>query len=177
MDSIYLPYLRDDKEISFALKRLKGNDRRAIVVLHADSSRRLYFNKVVVKAWSEGKTFCSEFPQNDGEPVVSLGDKPVQGILPRPNLPPDAHLNDQLNDTLEELLNLQKAKFGFLFEPEEPDDYAVILLITKHEDEKDRIAKAVKACTCDVNKQHCEDCPPAEDGGDCFYCEGKYDCY
>ena len=178
MDSIYLPYLRDNKEIRFALKRLKENDRRAIVVLHTqDSSRRLYFNTVVVKAWSEGKTFCSELPQDEGEPVVRLGDKPVQGILPRPHLPPDAPLNAQLDGTLEELLDSQKATFGLLFEPAEPDDYAVVLLNTRHERDKTRIASALKACTCDVNKHHLADCPPAEDRGDCFDCEGKYECY
>src|SRR5688500_17408774 len=115
--------------------------------------------------------------QDEGEPVVSLGDKPVQGILPRPYLPPDARLDAQLDGTLEKLLDSQTATFGVLFEPEEPDDYAIVLLITRHEGEKARIAKAVKACACDVNKQHCADCPPAEERGDCFDCEGKYDCY
>lgn len=173
MDYLFLPYLQSDDPLAHALRRMRRTDSRAVVVEHTVDARRLYMNKAVVGAWSDGKSACSELLDTEGTTLMDLGAAPnVPWLL---GFHPSGPWGT-LERLFERHLDSQQATYGILL-PRPGNPSPTALVISRHESDADKIKNAVKYCICSINNTHTSPCPPALDSADCDYCNGTYKCY
>jgi hypothetical protein len=173
MDYLFLPYLKLDDPLVEALRRMRRTDSRAIVLEQGSDDRRLYMNKAVVEAWSDGKSACSELPVSEGTML------PDVGATPHVPWPPPLHALGSWHSVekfLEKQLDAQQATYGILL-PRPGDARSMALVVSRHEPDADKIRNAVKYCRCTKNKTHTSQGPPALDNNSCFVCSGTYKCY
>ena len=180
MDYLFLPYLRPQDPLTHALRRMRRTDSRAAVVEQSYDISRLYMNKEILEAWSDGKTNCSELSDSKGKPLVDLGATPIK---PWPAPFPPATGWDRIEEFLEQQLDAHRqanpqAKYGILL-PWPGDARAkMALVVSRHEHEADEIRDAAKVCRCSHNRKHIKQCPPASDNAPCaLKCGGTYKCY
>lgn len=173
MDYLFLPYLQSDELLAHALRRMRRTDSRAVVVEHAIDAKRLYMNKAVVDAWSDGKSACSELPDTEGTHLMDLGAaQTVPWLFGFHSSGPW----DALERLFKRQLDSQQATYGILL-PRPGNSSPTALVISRHESDADRIKNAMKYCVCRIIKSHKKSCPPASDNADCDWCSGTYKCY
>jgi hypothetical protein len=173
MDYLFLPYLKSDDPLVEALRRMRRTDSRAIVLEQGFDDRRLYMNKAVVEAWSDGKSVCSELPVTEGTML------PDVGATPNVPWPPPLHVLGawrSVETFFEDQLDAKQATYGIVL-PRPGNVRPMALVISRHEPDADKIRNAVKYCRCTNVKTHTSQSPPASDNNSCFECSGTYKCY
>jgi hypothetical protein len=158
---IDLPILAPDAGIEDAIAAMRKHDRRAAIVTWAPDDHRMYSNRTIRDAWSQGVKTMAKL-RRSGERVAALAG-PASGF-------------EQLLDRTFTRYGIadDAAKLAALGGP--PQRPGLIRIVTRHERYADDVTQAPKVCRCDSRQRHGADSPPAADGSACF-CGGTFECF
>lgn len=153
MDSLYLPFLVQDENLSNAMNLMNQYDSRAIVIDHYEDLR-LYMNRDVVNAIAENGNTCADLQRNKGQLLARFYYEPL-----------DVERLSSLYfyDFLEKSLDAQGVQYGIPFPPSQK--ISLVLVVTRHETLRYDLESAVKVCICPDN--HTYECPPVAETDQC----------